>query len=430
MPWRAGRRWWCGCDGSGVRRRVRGRRGWRGGVGCGWHRFTHWAVAVPGVVAVLPGAVAPDELALVGLAQGLGGGACVGGAHGSGRCLDALVDESSGVGDGQVLRSVVAVVVPGPRGRRRRGACAARIACSRAPSTKSAPRAAAGGPATGRKALGAQRRPVRLPAAQPTIRRENRPRDEGGAAEPRPGRHAGEVDHPAPVWAGGGGSLRRSGPSGDRVPLGGPGGAHRPARPGAGRTPAPACAAPAARAGHPGALPPGARQPPGLPGIPGARVEAARPPGARILIAPGRRPRSTSWRAGGTGRRNRWTGRSCTPTRSGRCRPGTGPAAPPLRWSMHSADQRDGRSHCAAMDKPTRSARSRPPPAAPGSSGRFPGAGMIPHPSMDSDPPPHPGRSTRTSEPLACARARDERLVTPRRASELTLGVLSGGESR
>ena len=31
---------------------------------------------------------------------------------------------------------------------------------------------------------------------------------------------------------------------------------------------------------------------------------------------------------------------------------------------------------------------------------------------------------------MACARARDERLVTPRRASELTLGVLSGGESR
>ena len=36
MPWRVPRRWWCGCDGSGVRRRrVRGRRGWRGGVGCG-----------------------------------------------------------------------------------------------------------------------------------------------------------------------------------------------------------------------------------------------------------------------------------------------------------------------------------------------------------------------------------------------------------
>ena len=31
---------------------------------------------------------------------------------------------------------------------------------------------------------------------------------------------------------------------------------------------------------------------------------------------------------------------------------------------------------------------------------------------------------------MACARARDERRVTPRPASGLTLGVLSGGESR
>lgn len=31
---------------------------------------------------------------------------------------------------------------------------------------------------------------------------------------------------------------------------------------------------------------------------------------------------------------------------------------------------------------------------------------------------------------MACARARDKQRVTPRRASELTLGVLSGGESR
>ena len=113
-------------------------------------------------------------------------------------------------------------------------------------------------------------------------------------------------------------------------------------------------------------------------------------------------------------------------------------------------------SHCAAMDKPTRSARShpptpgpRPPPtpaprvrrtprqipaaqglgvdpqlvadasetppgrsgsaraprrqpdrAAPSSSGRFPGAGTAPHPSVDSDPPPHPGRSTTTDHYL------------------------------
>ena len=249
------------------------------------------------------------------------------------------------------------------------------------------------------------------------------------------------------------------------------GGAHRPARPGAGQTPAPACAAPAAHAGHPGALPPGARQAPGLPRIPGARVEAARPTrGEDPLSTPGRRPRSTSWRAGGTGRReSSGRGRSCTPTRSGRCRPGAGPAAPPLRWSMQSVDQRDGRSHSAAIDKPTRSARSRPRPrladlqrrlpGAPGPSvvvpgrspatdpnpltdpgragprgqpptrrpraantpqagpgraraprrqpdrtsseliGVLPGCGHDPHPSMDSDPPPHPGRSS-TRGPL------------------------------
>ena len=37
MLWRVSRRWWwCGCDGSGARRRrATGRRGWRGGGGCG-----------------------------------------------------------------------------------------------------------------------------------------------------------------------------------------------------------------------------------------------------------------------------------------------------------------------------------------------------------------------------------------------------------
>ena len=145
------------------------------------YQFTHWAVAVPGVVAVLPGAVAPDELALVGLVEGLGGGVVVGGAHGSGRCLDALVDESSGVGDGQVLRSVVAVVdqalevaavaVLAPPDRLLQGA-----------EHEVGVHAAAGGPAD--DAAGEQ------------------VHDEGGVAEPRPGRHVGEVDHPAPVRTG------------------------------------------------------------------------------------------------------------------------------------------------------------------------------------------------------------------------------------
>ena len=282
---------------------------------------------------------------------------------------------------------------------------------------------------------------------------------------------AHEVDHPAPVRAGGGGSPRRSGPNGDRVPLGGPGGAHRPARPGAGQTPAPACAAPAVHRATrgPSCREPGSRQVFLDPSV-ALNGSALR---ARILIAPGRRPRSTSWRAGGTGRRNRWTGRSCTPTRSGRCRPGTGPAAPPLRWSMHSADQRDGRSHSAAMtsrrappdrvprprlaDPPTpaprcagpprwwcRAGRRRPtrtprripaaqglgvdpqlvahapqtPPGRSGSAraprrqpdravpqliGALPGCGHDPHPSMDSDPPPHPGRSTTTAAAPATA---------------------------
>ena len=47
---------------------------------------------------------------------------------------------------------------------------------------------------------------------------------------------------------------------------------------------------------------PGSRQV--FPEVPGARVEAARPPrGEDPLSTPGRRPRSTSWRAGETGRR-------------------------------------------------------------------------------------------------------------------------------
>ena len=132
------------------------------------------------------------------------------------------------------------------------------------------------------------------------------------------------------------------------------------------------------------------------------------------------------------------------------------------------ADQRDGRSHSAAIDKPTRSARSRPPPPARGPPtpaprcagpprwwcragrrrptrtpwripaaqglgvdpqlvahapqtpprpvrvgqgvqrqpdrtsseliGVLPGCGHDPHPSMDSDPPPHPGRSSTEAE--------------------------------
>ena len=77
MPWRAAAvwlRWWrcsaaAGERSSGLARWDRARL----------RRFTHWAVAVPG-------AVAPERAPrLQGFARGLGGGACVGGSHGSGR---------------------------------------------------------------------------------------------------------------------------------------------------------------------------------------------------------------------------------------------------------------------------------------------------------------------------------------------------------
>ena len=270
MPWRMPRRWWwCGCDGSGVRRRrVRGRRGWRGGVGCGWHRFTHWAVAVPG-------AVAPERAPrLQGLARGPGGGARVGGAHGFRPMRPAPSSKSRPVqGDGQALATVV---VPGPRGRRRRGACAA------------------GSPARGRRPR--CRCPVRLLVAQPTMRRENRPRDEGGAAEPRPGRHVGEVDHPAPVWAGGGEVAAQRAERG-------------PGSPWRARWCALSC--PARRRsdsgarmrrtrgapGHPGALLPGVEQPPGLPGSQ-RRVERLGPQGEDPLVQGGVRDRPLGGRAG------------------------------------------------------------------------------------------------------------------------------------
>ena len=134
--------------------------------GCGWEVVVVGEVGSGAVVPVhpsggrgfevgasLPGAVAPDELALVGLVEGLGGGVVVGGTHGSGGGLDPLLDESSGVGDGQVLRSVVAVVdqplqVRAPRSLR------AWIACSRA--------------------LPALSVSMRLLVAQPTMRRAYR----------------------------------------------------------------------------------------------------------------------------------------------------------------------------------------------------------------------------------------------------------------
>ena len=64
------------------------------------------------VVAVLPGS-GPDQLALVGLAQGLGRGVVVGRAHPASGGVGPLRQEPVGVGDGQVLRHVVASGVRG-----------------------------------------------------------------------------------------------------------------------------------------------------------------------------------------------------------------------------------------------------------------------------------------------------------------------------
>ena len=135
------------------------------------YQLTHWAVAVSRSSRSFQGPSRQTSSRLQGLAQGLGGGACVGGAHGSGRC------------DRCPRRRVVRCRRwtgteirgrcggPGRSGIGLRGACA-----SRSPAPGRRPRC---------------RCPVRLLVAQPTMRRAYRSRDEGGAAEPRPGRHVG-----------------------------------------------------------------------------------------------------------------------------------------------------------------------------------------------------------------------------------------------
>ena len=165
------------------------------------YQSTHLAVAVAGVGASLPGAVAPYEFAFVELVEGFGGGVVVGGTHGSGGGLDPLLDESSGIVDGQVLRSAVAVVhhplqVRAP-------AFLARLdrVFQGAKHEVGAPRARAGGPAD--DAAGVQ------------------VHDERRVAEPRPGRHVGEVDHPSAVRAGGG-DVAAQQVAGARSPSAGP----------------------------------------------------------------------------------------------------------------------------------------------------------------------------------------------------------------
>ena len=178
-----------------------------------------------------------------------------------------------------------------------------------------------------------------------------------------PGRHAGEVDRPAPVRTGRRRESRRV-----RATRGPPAGSPAAAR-SSRKSPASASKwlGPLGR---------------GSPLDPGA-ASKDRPLGGRA--GPG----------GVIGGR----GGPDAPTRSGRRGPGAGPAAPPLRWSMHSADQRDGRSHCVAMDKPTRSARSRPPPRRrlPGAPGPL-GGGAGPAPGPVAHAPQTPPRPVRVGQ--------------------------------
>lgn len=240
------------------------------------YQSTHLAVAVAGVGASLPGAVAPDEFAFVGLVEGLGGGVVVGGAHGSGggpgSPLGRVVGCRRWTGDldprSQWCTSPSRSAPP--RSLR------AWIACSRALPALSVPRARAGGPAD--DPAGEQVHDERRATSTPT--RSAR------------GRRSTTHLRFGPVAAGVAAQQVAGGP----VPLGGPGGAHRPARPGAGqsqRPHAPLHGAP----GHPGALPPGVEQPPGLPGSQ-RRAERLGPQGEDPLVHGGVGHRPLRGRAG------------------------------------------------------------------------------------------------------------------------------------
>ena len=292
------------------------------------YQSTHLAVAVAGVVAVLPGAVAPDEFAFVGLAQGLGGGVVVGGAHGSGGGPGSPLGRVVGCRrwTGTAIRGRSGA--PAPPGPRPRVPCAPG---SRVPGR--CPRC---------------RCPVRALVAQPTIRRENRSMTNAVQRVPRPGRHVGAGRPPicgSGRWRR---ESRRSRPVGARSPSAGP----------VARTvlPGPAPVSPSARMRRSTVH----RATPG----PSCRVLSSRQvfldPSvalngsalrARILPPPRRRRTPTSSRAGGTGRRNRWTGRSCTLTRSGRCRsarPRTPPSGPrcrrrSARWALTLCHRQNSR---------------------------------------------------------------------------------------
>ena len=168
---------------------------------------------------------------------------------------------------------------------------------------------------------------------------------------------------------------------------------------------------------------------------PSAASKRLGPPGARIPSRPRGGVRDRPGGAGGTGRReSSGRGRSRTPTRSGRRRPGAGPAAPPLRSSMQSADQRDGRSHSAAIEqadalRPRPADLQRRLPGAPGplGGGAGPVAGDRPEPPAGSRPrrvrgrPPAPSPTRRKHTPDRSGTAR-----APRRQPDRTLLPLNG----
>ena len=135
------------------------------------YQSTHLAVAVAGVGASLPGAVAPDELAFVGLVEGFGGGVVVGGAHGSGggpgSPLGRVVGCRRWTGDLDPWSLWWTRPSRSPPSRCLR----CQIACSRA--------------------LPALSVSMRALVAQPTMRRAYRSMTNAVQRVPRPGRHVG-----------------------------------------------------------------------------------------------------------------------------------------------------------------------------------------------------------------------------------------------
>ena len=136
--------WWCGCDCSGVRRPwVGGRRRWLGGG-----RQVRLVPVDPGAVAVaevgasLPGAVAPGRVRRSrGLDEDFGGGARVGGSHGSGGCPGLRLRRAPwAVGDGAGDLDPWSLWCASPA-RSPPRSLRAQLPCSRAPSVLSVPRA-------------------------------------------------------------------------------------------------------------------------------------------------------------------------------------------------------------------------------------------------------------------------------------------------